>query len=97
MIATPALSSPPRRVVPSVVMIVFPAASGSSLQVAAEIDERDPFYADIDLVLHGSPQERQEQLAAGIGAVLSRMVKPKLSQQGNIGFQVTRGRLGVSL
>jgi altronate dehydratase len=67
------------------------------LQVAAEIDERDPFYADIDLVLHGSPQERQDQLAAGIGAVLSRMVKPKLSQQGNIGFQVTRGRLGVSL
>jgi altronate dehydratase len=67
------------------------------LQVTAETVGWLQFHADVDVILAGSSRERLEQLLAGITAVLSRTKTPKLDQKHNIGFQITRGPLGVSL
>jgi hypothetical protein len=56
-----------------------------------------PFHADMDILLAGNSQQRIEQLFAQLSAVLSRTMAPKLSRRRDIGFQITRGRLGVSL
>ena len=67
------------------------------LQAASAGHPARPFHADMDLLLAGDPQQRLEQLLAQISAVLSRTIEPKLTQQNNVTFQITRGQLGVSL
>ncbi len=67
------------------------------LQIAEASAGSQPFQADIDIHLTGAPQQRLAQLLAEMSAVLSRTKTPKLSQKNNGYFQITRGRLGVSL
>jgi altronate dehydratase len=67
------------------------------LQVASAGLPAHPFHADMDLLLAGDPKQRLEQLLAQLSAVLSRTMAPKLTQQNNVTFQITRGQLGVSL
>ncbi len=67
------------------------------LQVAAETAGSQGFHVDIDEFLTGAAQERLSQLLAGMSAVLSRKMTPKLGRENNTGFQITRGQLGVSL
>ncbi len=67
------------------------------LQVVGETAVFQPFHADADLILSGSGQQRLAQLRLQLSAVLSNTMAPKLSQKGFVGFQITRGQLGVSL
>ncbi len=67
------------------------------LQVAVDSADRQLLSDDIDIFLMGSAQARLDTLMAGISAVLSRAIVPKLGKKGNYGFQITRGKLGVSL
>ncbi len=67
------------------------------LQAVEDSADRQLLGDDSDLVLMGSSRARLDTLLAGISAVLSRTIVPKLSKKGNYGFQITRGRLGVSL
>ena len=52
---------------------------------------------EIDLALGGDIQEMQASLLSRIGATLAQEYTPRVVQQGNVYFQVTRGLLGVSL
>ncbi|MFN8491146.1 MAG: UxaA family hydrolase [Caldilineaceae bacterium] len=52
---------------------------------------------DVDLVLTADPAQWQGQLFDLITRVLEHSYTPKLYQQGNIDFQLTRGLLGVTL
>lgn len=67
------------------------------LQVVGETAVSRPFHADADLILLGPAQQRLTQLRSQLSAVLSNTMAPKLNENGYIGFQITRGRLGVSL
>ena len=55
--------------------------------------------ADFDLCLGAgaSVEEHAQQLLGLMAAAASRAYTPKLFQQGNADFQLTRGDLGVSL
>ncbi|MDJ0755489.1 MAG: UxaA family hydrolase [Ardenticatenaceae bacterium] len=66
------------------------------LQVAAETAVPQPFHADIDVVVSGSARQRVNQIITLVSRVLSRKVKTKLTQKGNITFQISRGPLGIS-
>ena len=67
------------------------------IPMASQDSGSTPFRADMDLLLAGDPQQRLDQILGQISAVLSRTMTPKSSRVHNIGFQITRGRLGVSL
>ena len=49
------------------------------------------------LVLGGTTLDRYGELMSLVTAVASRRYTPKLHLQGNVGFQFTRGLLGVSM
>jgi altronate dehydratase len=53
--------------------------------------------ADLDLLLAGDPAQWTSELFALVKRVLEHDYAPKLYQQGNIDFQLTRGLLGVTL
>ncbi|MCB0141586.1 MAG: hypothetical protein KDE50_16895, partial [Caldilineaceae bacterium] len=55
------------------------------------------FGDDIDLVLTGAAQEWPTQILQLISDLIGGDHAPKLMQQGNIDFQITRGLLGVSM
>jgi len=67
------------------------------LQVTAEEAVRGRYGEDVDLVLQEDPAEWPEQMLQLIVGVLSHEYTPKLQQQGNTDFQVTRGLLGITL
>ena len=67
------------------------------LQAASETAVSKPFHADVDLILTDTPQQRLDQLLTKMTVTLSRGRDAKLNQPGNIGFQITRGQLGISL
>jgi hypothetical protein len=67
------------------------------LQVASADSPAQPFHADMDLLFEGDIQQDLYHLLARLSAVLSHTVEPKLSRMHNTSFQITRGRLGVSL
>ena len=52
---------------------------------------------DVDLVLANDPAQWQAELFSLITRLLEHSYTPKLYQQGNIDFQLTRGLLGVTL
>lgn len=67
---------------------------------SAEADGVVGHRADFDLCLMGagaSVEEHAQQLLGLMAAAASRAYTPKLFQQGNVDFQLTRGDLGVSL
>jgi hypothetical protein len=67
------------------------------VQVTAEESVEQRFAADLDLILGGDPALWAQTLLDLTVDVLSQRYAPKLTQQGNIDFQFTRGLLGVSL
>lgn len=67
------------------------------VQVTAEPAVQQQYGADLDLILTGEPDEWQNELFKLITRVLEHTYAPKLYQQGNIDFQLTRGLLGVTL
>ena len=52
---------------------------------------------DLDVVLEGDPSSWPEELMEAVLDVASRRSTPRLHEQGNTGFQLTRGLLGVSM
>jgi altronate dehydratase len=67
------------------------------LQVTAESAVQKRYGEDLDLALRGEPGQWPDQILQLILDVISRRYRPKLHEQGNIDFQITRGLLGVSL
>jgi hypothetical protein len=55
------------------------------------------FGADLDLALSGEAASWNDQILSLLVATLQREYSPRLFQQGNIDFQLTRGFLGVTL
>jgi altronate dehydratase len=55
------------------------------------------FVADLDLVLAGEADSWNNQILSLLVSTLQREYTPRLYQQGNIDFQLTRGFLGVTL
>jgi hypothetical protein len=51
----------------------------------------------LDVILDGDPSSWTENLLGSILDVASRRYTPRLYGQGNTGFQLTRGLLGVSM
>ena len=67
------------------------------LQITAEEAVQVRYGADLDLVLEGDTQAQLTQITQLIAALSSSDHTPKLYQQGNIDFQITRGLLGISM
>jgi hypothetical protein len=67
------------------------------LQVSAEPETIKDHGQDLDVILAGDPSSWTENLLGSVLDVASRRYTPKLYGQGNIGFQLTRGLLGVSM
>jgi altronate dehydratase len=67
------------------------------VQVTADGGVAAAFGADLDLVLQGDPAGWIDELLALVIRTLQHEYTPKLFQQGNIDFQLTRGLLGVTL
>lgn len=67
------------------------------VQVTANPAVQTAFGEDLDLALVGEEDDWIEQLLGLIVRVLQHEQTPKLYQQGNIDFQLTRGLLGVTL
>jgi altronate dehydratase len=67
------------------------------VQVTADGAVADAYGADLDLVLQGDAARWLDDLLALVIRTLQHEYTPKLFQQGNIDFQLTRGLLGVTL
>lgn len=67
------------------------------LQMTADPAVAAIFGADLDLVLAGGADEGLDSLWSLLVRTLQRDYVPRLYQQGNIDFQLTRGLLGVTL
>lgn len=67
------------------------------LQVTADESVESHFGEDIDLVLAGDVHEWPAQILQLIADLVAGKRSPRLMQQGNIDFQITRGLLGVSM
>ena len=67
------------------------------LQVSAEKKLQTGYGADIDLLLEGDSAQWTDNILRLIVDTVSQNYRPKLYQQGNIGFQITRGLLGISM
>ncbi|QHW29663.1 altronate hydrolase [Paenibacillus rhizovicinus] len=67
------------------------------LQIASEQSMLPKHQQDIDLILSGDPASWTNQILERSKQVLEHTYTPRLHQQGNIDFQLTRGFLGVSL
>ena len=66
------------------------------LQVASEESVASGYGEDLDLVLTGDPGGWSEQALDLLIATAGRQHVPKVVEQRNIDFQLTRGLLGVS-
>ena len=67
------------------------------VQVMTDSANSARYRPDVDLILSADPAIWLNQTLQGITEVINQKRAPKLYQQGNIDFQVTRGLLGVSL
>jgi altronate dehydratase len=67
------------------------------LQVSADPETTENHGEDLDVILDGDPSSWTENLLGSILDVASRRYTPRLYGQGNTGFQLTRGLLGVSM
>ncbi|UVI30598.1 UxaA family hydrolase [Paenibacillus spongiae] len=67
------------------------------LQITSEQAMMQKHQEDVDLVLSGNPTLWANQILERSKQVLEHTYAPRLYQQGNIDFQLTRGFLGVSL
>ena len=67
------------------------------LQVSSDPETLDRLGEDLDVPLRGEPDSWSETMLDSVLEVASRRYTPKLFGQGNVGFQFTRGLLGVSM
>lgn len=67
------------------------------LQISAEETVIQRYGQDLDLILAGDPARWADQILERVMEVIAHDYVPKLDQQGNIDFQITRGLLGISL
>jgi hypothetical protein len=67
------------------------------LQVTADQATAQEFGQDLDAVLTGDEQRQALGLLETLAATASGSRTPRVMQVGNVGFQVTRGRLGTSM
>ncbi|MBP1153968.1 MULTISPECIES: UxaA family hydrolase [unclassified Paenibacillus] len=66
------------------------------LQVASE-PTMQQYANDLDLLLTGNPAAWTNQILESCKQIIEHSYTPRLYQQGNVDFQLTRGLLGVSL
>jgi hypothetical protein len=67
------------------------------LQVSSDPETTKEHAEDLDVLLEGDPSSWTESLLGCVLEVASRRYTPRLYGQGYIGFQLTRGLLGVSM
>ncbi|PZE19825.1 UxaA family hydrolase [Paenibacillus xerothermodurans] len=67
------------------------------LQVASEPTMPEAYATDLDLLLSGNPATWNDQIVESCKQTIEHSYTPRLFQQGNVDFQLTRGLLGVSL
>jgi altronate dehydratase len=67
------------------------------LQVASEPAMQQSYANDLDLFLTGNPAAWTNQILESCKQIIEHSYTPRLYQQGNVDFQLTRGFLGVSL
>jgi altronate dehydratase len=67
------------------------------LQVASEPSMQQTYANDLDLLLTGNPTAWTDLILDRCKQILEHSYTPRLFQQGNVDFQLTRGFLGVSL
>lgn len=67
------------------------------LQMASEPAMLQNYEQDLDMLLMGDPTRWTEQILERSKQILEHAYSPRLSKQGNVDFQLTRGFLGVSL
>jgi altronate dehydratase len=68
-----------------------------TLQLTAEPGVKARYGEDIDLLLETDPARATDSILALLADVIAHNYTPRLTQQGNIDFQITRGLLGISL
>jgi altronate dehydratase len=67
------------------------------LQVASDPSMQQTYTNDLDLLLTGNPDAWTDQILERCKQIIEHSYTPRLYQQGNVDFQLTRGFLGVSL
>ncbi|TBL68321.1 UxaA family hydrolase [Paenibacillus thalictri] len=67
------------------------------LQVTSGLEMQQTYAGDMDLLLAGDSSVWTEQILEKCKMVIEHNYTPRLYQQGNVDFQLTRGLLGVSL
>ncbi|MBA2691004.1 MAG: UxaA family hydrolase [Rubrobacter sp.] len=67
------------------------------LQVSSDGETIERYGEDLDAVFEGDPDTDTEVLLDSVLDVASRRYTPRLFGRGNVGFQFTRGLLGVSM
>lgn len=67
------------------------------LQISADPETIEGHGEDLDGILDGDPSAWTQNLLGSVLDVASRRYTPRLYGQGNTGFQLTRGLLGVSM
>jgi altronate dehydratase len=67
------------------------------LQMASEPAMQTAYANDLDLLLTGNPADWTERILARCKQIVEHSYTPRLYEQGNVDFQLTRGFLGVSL
>jgi altronate dehydratase len=67
------------------------------LQITAEEAVIQRYGRDLDLILADDPELWPDQILQRVIEVIAHDYIPKLDQQGNTDFQITRGLLGISL
>ncbi|OCT12034.1 altronate hydrolase [Paenibacillus pectinilyticus] len=67
------------------------------LQIASETEMLQNYENDLDLMLIGDPSAWTNRILERVKQVIEHTYTPRLYQQGNVDFQLTRGFLGVSL
>ncbi|MDQ3509998.1 MAG: UxaA family hydrolase [Actinomycetota bacterium] len=67
------------------------------LQVSSGGETASKYGEDLDVILGGNPDDDSEALLDSVLDVASRRYTPRLFGRGNVGFQFTRGLLGVSM
>ncbi|MDQ0199357.1 UxaA family hydrolase [Neobacillus ginsengisoli] len=67
------------------------------LQVATEQTMQQTYTSDLDLLLTGIPTNWNGQILERCKQVIEESYTPRLFEQGNVDFQITRGLLGVTL
>lgn len=67
------------------------------VQATADASTAEDFSGDLDVVVRGDAEDQARAMLETLLAVASRRRSPRARAVGNVGFQITRGRLGTSI